>query len=179
MIDLLSTLQSVLRKADFTTRLASIDGSSVVCFEDETVMGFGMVFSDPGDLLARWRVMEMSLLVRYAPGLRAAGEKAWNVYCIFLCGASADSSQNRQVGWIEEDLERTRKIAACGLASREDLVRALMPILPLQYQPVLRAEDVTERLHRHILSVAPKASDVALDEAVPAAEVVRLLGGSV
>ncbi len=179
MIDVLSTLQGVLREAGFTTRLVSLDRFSVVCFEDGALMGFGVVLSNPGELLAEWRAAEMSLLTRYAQALRAAGDKAWNVYCVFLCGASADPEQIRQVQGIEEDLERTRKIAACGLATREDLVRALLPVLPLQYQPALRAEDVTERLQRRIRTIAPRASDVALDEAVPAAEVVRLLGGPV
>lgn len=176
MIDVLSTMQVVLREAGFTTRLTSIDRSSIVCFEDDVLTGFGCVFTDPGSLLTRWKATEMSLLTRYAPSLRAAGEKAWNVYCIFLCGPAADSNQGRQVRWIEEDLDRTRKVAACGLASRDDLVRALLPVLPLQYQPVLRAEDVTERLRTRIRTIAPRAADVVLDESVSAAEVVRLLG---
>ncbi len=177
MIDVLSTMQVVLREAGFTTRLTSIDRSPIVSFEDDTLIGFGCVFEDPGALLARWRTTEMSLLTRFAAGFRTAGEKAWNVYCVFLCGSAADSIQDRQVRWIEEDLERTRKVAACGVASREDLLRALLPVLPLQYQPVLRAEDVTERLQTRIRTIVPRASHVVLDQAVSPAEVVRLLGG--
>lgn len=177
MIDVLSTMQVVLREAGFTTRLTSIDRSSIVCFEDDTLIGFGCVFDGPSSLLTRWKATEKSLLTRYAARFRIAGEKAWNVYCVFLCGSAANSIQNRQVRWIEEDLERTRKVAACGLASREDLLRALLPVLPLQYQPVLRAEDVTERLQTRIRTIAPRASDVVLDQAVSPAEVVRLLGG--
>lgn len=176
MINLLSTMQVLLREAGFNTRLTSIDRYSVVCFEDDTLMGFGWIFDNSDELLSRWKAAEMSILTRYAPGFRVAGEKAWNVYSVFLCSLGAGPSQNRQVRWIEEDLERTRKIAACGLASREDLIRALLPILPLQYQPTLRTEDVTDRLQRRIRTIAPKASDVALDETVAPAEVVRLLG---
>lgn len=176
MIDVLSTLQVVLQEAGFTTRLTSIDRSSIVCFEDDTLMGFGCAFEDPSGLLTRWKATEMSLLRRYAPSLCAAGEKAWNVYCLFLCGAAADPIQNREVRWIEEDLDRTRKIAACGVASREDLKRALLPVLPLQYQPVLRPEDVTERLQARIRTIAPRASQVVLNEAVSVVEAVRFLG---
>ena len=178
MIDLLSTMQVVLREAGFITHLASIDRFPIVQFEDDTLIGFGCIFKDPDELLTRWKATEMSLLKRYAASFRAAREKAWNVYCIFLCGSGADPAQNRQVRWIEEDLERTRKVAACGVASREDLMRALLPILPLQSQPVLQVEATTERLQRRIRAIAPKASDVALDESVAAAEVVRLLGDS-
>src|SRR5436189_3537858 len=131
MIDLLSTTQGVLREAGFSTRLTAIDRSPVVCFEDDVLMGFGCIFEGPSDLLKGWRTAEMSLLTRYAASLRTAGDKAWNVYCIFLCGSAADSIQDRQVRWIEEDLERTRKLAGCGLASRDDVLRVLLPVLPL------------------------------------------------
>jgi hypothetical protein len=175
VIDILSTMQAMLREAGFATRLTSIERAPVLCFEDEDLMGFGRVFREPGDLLANWKTTETSLLRNQASSIRTAGEKAWNVYCLFLCSASADPIQNRQVRWIEEDLDHTRKIAACGLGSREDLLRALLPVLPLQYQPALRAEDVTERLLTRIRTIAPRASHVVLDEAVPAAEVARLL----
>lgn len=176
MIDVLSTLQVVLREAGFATRLTSIERTSIVSFEDDALLGFGCVFEDPSALLASWKSTEMSILTRYAPSIRAAGEKAWNVYSLFLCSAVADPIQSRQVRWIDENLERTRKIAACGLASRDDLLRALLPVLPLQYQPVLRAEDVTERLQTRIRTIAPRASRVVLDQAVSPAEVIRLLG---
>lgn len=176
MIDILSTMQALLREAGYTTRLTSIERASVLCFEDEDLMGFGRVFRDPGDLLANWKITETSLLRNQAPSIRTAGEKAWNVYCVFLCSGGVDPIQSRQVRWIEEDLDRTRKIAACGLGSREDLLRALLPVLPIQYRPVLRAEDVTERLLIRIRTIAPRASHVVLDEAVPAPEVSRLLG---
>ncbi len=176
MIDLTSTMQGVLREAGFTIRLISLDRSPVICFEDDTLIGFACTFDDPSSLLARWKSTETSLLKRHAGSLRAAGEKAWNVYCVFLCALAGDSVQSRQVRWIEEDLERTRKITASGLASREDLVRALLPLLPLQYQPELEPENVTQRLERRVRSIAPKASAIVLDASVSPAEVVRLLG---
>lgn len=176
MIDVFSALQVVLQEAGFTTHLVSIDRSSVVCFEDEVITGFGCVFEEPEHLLNRWNAMEISFLKRYAPSLRIAGEKAGNVYCVFLCSSPADPYQNRQVHWIEEDLNRTRKLAACGLASREDLVRALLPILPLQYQPVLKPDDVKERLRNRIRMISPKASDIILDESIAPSEAIRSLG---
>ncbi len=176
MIDVISTVQVVLREANFTTRLVSLDRSPVVCFEDDVISGFGRVFEDPEALLSGWRATEMSLLKFFASSFRFAGDKAWNVYCIFLCSRAADPIQNRQVRWVEEDLARTRKIAACGVGSRDDIVRVLLPILPLQQQPVLRAEDLTKRLETRIRTIAPKASAVVLDEEVSPAEVARLLG---
>lgn len=176
MIDLLSTMQVMLQEAGFITRLTSMDRSSIICFEDDTVAGFGLVFDNPESLLEHWKSKETALLKRYAPSFRVAGEKAWNVYCLFLCTTPADLIQSREIRWIEEDLERTRKIAACGVGSREDLVRALLPVLHLQYQPKLRPEDVTERLQSRIRYILPKASHIVLDQSVSPVEVVKVLG---
>ena len=176
MSDLLSNMQIVLGEAGFTTQLISIDRSSGVCFENDSVMGFGSILEKPEEILMKWKDIETSLLTRYAPNFRAAGEKAWNVYTIFLCSLAPLSEVARQIRWIEEDLQRTRKIAVCGIASREDMIRALMPILPIQQQPILELEDATERLQRRIKTIAPKAANLVLDESVPVAEAVRLLG---
>lgn len=179
MIDLLSNMQVVLQDAGFTTRLGANAESPIVCFENESLIGFGSIFNDPADLLSRWKEVEEALLVRYSLSFRRAGDKAWNVYSVFLCGLAADASLSRQVRWIEEDLHRTRKVTGCGLTSREDMVRALLPLLPIQQQPILQIEDTTERLNRRIRTIAPRAADVVLDESVLPSEVVRLLGGPV
>jgi hypothetical protein len=71
---------------------------------------------------------------------------------------------------------RSPALPACGIGTRDELVRVLLPLLPIQYQPLLRAEDVTERLERRIVAIAPKAAHVALDETVSPVEVIRLLG---
>jgi hypothetical protein len=176
MIDVLSTVQVTLNEAGFITHLTIVDQNSIVCFEDDILTGFCCIFENPEMLLASWKSLQMSLLMRYAPNLRAAGEKAWNVYCVFLCRSAVSPDHRRQVRWIEEDLERTRKITGCGLASREDVVRCLLPVLPIQHQPLIRAEDVTQRLRTRIQSIVPKASEIVLDESIAPVEVVRLLG---
>jgi hypothetical protein len=75
-------------------------------------------------------------------------------------------------------LERTRKIAACGLSNRDEIVNALLPLLPIQRQPLLDSEDfdLTQRLRKRITMIAPEAANSALDDTVTPAEVVRLLG---
>lgn len=176
MIDLLSTSQILLRDADFTVRLNSVGHVPVVCFEDNALLGFCSAFEQPQELIDGWKAFEREILTRFAPSIRTAGEKAWNVYCVFLCGASADAAQKRAISWIEEDLERTRKIAGCDIASREDLVRVLLPVLPVQYQPALQHEDLTARLQRRIADIAPQAAQALLDLDISATEAARLLG---
>jgi len=98
-----------------------------------------------------------------------------------FCSGHANEVELRQIRWIEEDLERTRKIAACGLTTRDDVVTALLPLLPLQYQPLLDSEDLdlTRRLRKRIATIAPTAANAALDDAVSPAEVVRILGAEI
>jgi hypothetical protein len=176
MTDVASSAQIILQEAAFETWLVAVDQYTAVCFEDNAVMGFVYVFDEPQALLLRWRSMETALLNRNAPRFREAEEKAWNIYSIFLCAKTASEEETREIRRIDEDLERTRKIAACGLAGHADIVAALLPILPIQHRPQLGSEDLTERLKRRIAAVAPAAVNVALDDKIPPAEVVRLLG---
>ena len=88
MTDLISTLQIVLQEAGYKTWLASVERLTTVCFEDEAIMGFACVFGDAKSLLDQWRTVEGALLNRYAPRLREAEDKAWNVYSVFLSAAS-------------------------------------------------------------------------------------------
>jgi hypothetical protein len=168
-------IQVVLQQASYRTWLAEAERLTIVCFEDDAVLGFVCIFDDPAILLQRWRSIETAFLVRYAGDLRTAGQKAWNAYSAFLSSGAADSVQARQIRWIEEDLERTRKLAATGVISRDDLVAALLPILPFQYQPRLDVEDLTQRLRKRITVIAPAAADAVLDHTVSATDVVRLL----
>lgn len=176
MIDLLSTSQMLLRDAGFTVRLSSVGRRPVVCFEDNALFGFCSAFDQTAELIQGWKGFETEILNRFAADIRAAGEKAWNVYCVLLCSGAGDAREKRAVSSIEEDLERTRKVSACEIASREDLVRVLLPLLPLQYQPALQHEDLTARLQKRIADIAPQAAHAILDVDIPVVEAVRLLG---
>jgi hypothetical protein len=178
MTDLRSPVQIVLQDAGYETWLSSVGGEPVIVFEDDAVMGFACIFANVSSLLQRWYDMETAVLTTHASALQRGGDKTWNVYCVFLCSGGADRNQAREVRWIEEDLERTRKIAACGLTNREQIVAALLPLLPFQYRPVLDSEefDVNQRLKKRISDIASGAASAALDSSVPASEVVRILG---
>lgn len=178
MTDLKSSLQVVLQDAGYDTWLVSLDDLEAIGFEDDAAMGFAYVFENAATMLTRWRELETKLLTRHALSLQKAGEKTWNIYSVFLCAELASPDQLREIRWIEEDLERTRKITGCGLTSTSDVVTALLPLLPLQYQPSLDSEDfdLTQRLLKRIGNIAPAATHAALDTRVSPSEVVRLLG---
>ena len=130
-MDLPSSVQVILQEAGYRTWLTSVDHLTTICFEDEAIMGFVSTFKEPKELLEQWHRIETALLARHATGLRRAEDKAWNVYSVFLCSASGSEIQTREVRSIEENLELTRKIAAAGLPSHDDIVRALLPVLPI------------------------------------------------
>jgi len=176
MSDILSMLQGVLQEGGYRTWLTPIDKRVTVCFEDDSVMGCAMPFDDPSTLLATWRSAETAFLLHYAERLRRAGEKAWNVYSVFVTTGKTDAADTRAIRSIEEDLERTRKIAATGVDHREALVGALLPLLPLQQRPVLDQEDVAARFRRRVLAIASSAADIVLDESVSPKDVARRLG---
>jgi len=178
MTELRSRVQVVLQDAGYHTWLSSVNLETVIVFEDDSVMGFVCIFDDAASMLARWRDMETALLGAHASALRRGREKTWNVYCVFLSSAVADKAQTREIRWIEEDLERTRKLSACGLISRDHVLTALLPLLPIQYQPVLDSEefDVSQRLRKRIADIAPGATSAVLDDAVSPAEIARMLG---
>jgi hypothetical protein len=174
-MDLASTVQIILQEAGYRTWLTTQDSVRAIGFEDSALMGFVVLFQKPHDLLENWSTTETKLLSRHAAALRKAEEKAWNVYSVLLCAAAATEEQTGQVRQIEENLERTRKIAACNLAGHDDVVTALLPILPIQYHPRLEGDDLTERLRNRIATFAPAAADAALDDSVAPAEVAELL----
>ena len=176
MIDIQSAMQVLLKEARFDTRPTELNGQWIIQFEDDSLVGFCCEFPDPASMLENWHEREEAILRKYAASFRSAGEKAWNVYCVFLSQKAPSESEERAVRWIEENLERTRKLAACGINTRQALSNAILPLLPIQYQPSLDREDTTERIIRRVGSIAPRAANVVLDNAVPATEVVRVLG---
>jgi hypothetical protein len=111
-----------------------------------------------------WRETEATMLARYAAQFRAAGDKAWNVYSVFITEARASEGERREVRWIEEDLERTRKITGTSVVTREEVVKALLPLLPIVAKPLLAPEDSRQRLLRRIEVIAPRVLDCPSSE---------------
>lgn len=169
----ISNVHLVLQAAGYNTWDATAGDVPVVAFEDDAVMGFACVFDSAATLLAGWPQAETILLSRYAAQLRRAGEKAWNVYCALLATARATDDERRQVRWVEENLERTRKVTATGVLTRDDVVTALLPLLPIVSKPILPQEEPTQRLQRRISSLAPSIEEIALDPKVSPRDVVR------
>lgn len=170
-----SQVHAVLQEVGFTTWDTSHVSHETIEFEDTALIGFAAIFATPEQLLSEWRAIETSFLAKHAARLRLAGDKAWNVYCALLCTGRGGDEARRATRWIEENLERSRKITACEVQTRDDVITALLPLLPIVSQPVLEAEDPSERLRRRITSIAPGVEIAALDTDIPPEDVARML----
>src|SRR5438067_237143 len=96
-MNLSSQVQIVLQDAGYRTWLDAIEAGTAICFEDDSAIGFVFIFETPRTLIERWRNIENVLLVRNAGLLRKAGDKAWNVYSVFLTAAHADEVEQRAI----------------------------------------------------------------------------------
>lgn len=167
----------VLQDAKFSTRNEEVQQRKILCFEDDAIIGFACSFATGAELLTHWKEAELSALRHFGPSLKNAQDKAWNVYTVLFCALVANTEERRQIQWLEEDMELTRKIIGCRISTQDELIQTILPILPLQQQPLLQSEDVTSRLRIRIESIAPNAADLVMNDAVPPNDVIRFLAG--
>jgi hypothetical protein len=162
MIHLLSTSLGILEESGYTVRLFRQQSLDVLRFEDDSLMGCIFDFPNPTALLSSWRDAEDGFLRANANRFRLAGEKAWNVYCVFLTALDDDERKRREIKRIEEDLNRTRKLAIAGVSNKQLLTDALLPLLSLQQKPVLETENYEERLRRRLArTISPLVENAA------------------
>jgi hypothetical protein len=175
MTEILSTSLGVLQENHYVTRLLQLESVDFLSFEDESIMGCVLDFPDAESLLSSWRRWEEAFLRANANRFRLAGEKAWNVYCVFLTSADADEKRRREVKWIEEDLDRTRKLAMCGVSNKQLLVDALLPLLSLQHKPALENESYEQRLRRRLARTVSPLVENAADTNTTVDEIAKIL----
>jgi hypothetical protein len=144
-------------------------------FENETVLGFVLVFPTPGALLQTWKLRSDEAIQHKQFQLRAAGEKAWNTYIVLLAEEEAERGQIASLTLIEEDLLATRKIARAGVASERQAQSALLSLLPLQSAPVLESVDMEAEIRARGSDVSDAALRAFLSDADEAL-VLQVLG---
>jgi hypothetical protein len=138
-----------------------------------SVMGFIHAYPTAQALLDSWSKDQQMVLARHSAALRAAGQKAWNVYSIFLTQEPAPQAQ-RAADQIEEDFSLTRKIARTSVRTPEDIEKALLPLTSVRAQPLLGESKLEDRL-RQKLKDLPESAVTAFFGPVPAEEVARIL----
>jgi hypothetical protein len=113
-MDIPTQAEIVLRDALYETWPWSGGPVPTICFEDPTLVGFLHIFPSAESLLKGWEKAQESALGRHAVALRSAGNKAWNVYSVFLA-EKGGPELNRRFERIEEDFSLARKIARANI----------------------------------------------------------------
>lgn len=144
-MDITQEVILLLREADYRVR-ENFDGMSSLYFEDSTIMGFASIEASYDDIVANWKSRQDEFLRANARRLRSAALKAWNAYSIFLTSAACSEEGKSNLFSIEEDFQGTRKIARSGILMRDDVERALYPILPVRNIAPLQLGDPLVRL---------------------------------
>jgi hypothetical protein len=176
-MDIETQAEILLREAGYETWPWGGGPVPVVCFENEAVVGFIHVFGTSDGLLEDWQKAQEVTLARHAPALRLAGEKAWNVYSVFIAG-DGPGARMRDIEQIEEDFRQTRKIARAGVQTGSDLTKVLLPLLPIISQPVIAGTDYQARLQTRLKDVSPEAVAAFLGP-IEAADVARILAETI
>jgi hypothetical protein len=167
--------EAVLARAGFTCWQSQLGPMPTLGFEDASLMGFVFEFPTAQAIVDGWREAEQKMINQHAHAFRRAGDKAWNVYSVFLTTNEATKAECRQLRLIEEDLEQTRKLTGAGQASEVATAEALLPILPISTKPQLGTFDADARLARRLDALVPGISNLLLDDAVEAVQVLQHL----
>ena len=154
MSRLVDDVRTVLEAASFTTLWFRPD-SSVLYFEDGTIMGHVHVLASGEEIVQTWEFLQDDFLRRNASQLLADPTKAWNLYTILLASQTSPVDLARKLLSIEDDFRGTRKIARAGVITKRDVAGALTPILPLQNVSSVALIDANGRLAKRLHSVAP------------------------
>ena len=157
MLRLLDDVRAVLHAEAFTTLLLRPD-SSVLYFEDSTVMGHVHVLASAEEILQTWEALQDTFLQRNATRLLVDPTKAWNLYTVLIASQTPPPDLDRALSSLEDDFRGTRKLARAGVLTKPDIATALAPILSFQNVSSVTLIDANIRLTERLHSVSPLLS---------------------
>jgi hypothetical protein len=174
-MQLLETLGALLQRVEY--KVARLQAARpCISFEDQNILGVAVQFSSANELLENWEQEQDSFLQRNALALRRAGSKSWNVYSVFLA-AEASQAEYLRGTLIEEDFRGSRKIVAMNLKTEADILRAVLPLLPIQNNVQARQENVRQLLLERLdLSLQAKESIAAGASATDLVKILSTFG---
>jgi len=174
-MQLIDTARGILESAGYETT-ASQAASDGFVFEDANIYGFLAVLTGP-QVVSEWEERQDAFVRQQAAVLSRVPSKAWNVYAVFLTSDSCTREMKHDFAIIEEDFRSARKIARCGVRTREALQRALAPLLPLQYAQPIAPVDIGDRLTSDP-AIPDDLRDMVERGVAPAQIATRLLEGA-
>jgi hypothetical protein len=144
-MNILYEAQIILERAGYKIDLDEVSQRKLF-FEDDCLLGFVSVYENLSEIIDKWEEDQDFFLQNNALKLRHEPYKAWNAYSVFLAQEKGSSEMKRKIFEIEEDLRGTRKIVGESIDSREELIRCLFPLLPIQRAIKLDFEPMSIRL---------------------------------
>lgn len=165
MTKLIDQASQLLEGAGFDVQQVELDGIPARVFENDTLLGFAFAYDTAGELIARWLSDTDGIVKQRQFQLRAAGIKAWNTYVLLLAHNRAGYAEAVALSSIEEDLAGLRKIARAGCMHSSDVLRALLPLMPLQSAPVLDAVDSKEEMRQRTTELSSRIVEAFLSAA--------------
>lgn len=157
-------VQETLTEGGYDVMMSDTSGKPITLFENDSLLGFVFVFSNPSTLLEQWRETSQSVIKTKQFALRRAEQKAWNTYLVLLAETPANYGQKIKLSEIEEDLVGTRKIAAAGIANGQAIQDALLPLLPLQSAPRIDSVDMSSEIRLRTSELPVALMDAFLNE---------------
>lgn len=176
MPSIVPEIRSIMELAGFAT-FAPRPDSSFLYFEDVSVMGHVHVLETAELIVQTWEAIQDDFLRNNAPRFAKDATKAWNLYTVLLSTEAASADMAPMLFAIEEDFRGTRKIARSGVVSRDDILVALGPLLPLNNLVSVGPTDARQRLLDR-LGAANPALKLVLTESRPDAIVAALTSGA-
>jgi hypothetical protein len=167
---LLDQTAAILQRVGYSLNFFSHKRPSF-SFEDNQVIGFATEFSSPAELHDLWQTEQDEFLRKNTFTLRKAGHKSWNIYFVLLC--VSDSDDPGVARDIEEDFRGARKIVVMNPTGESGLLRALLPLLPIQNSVQARDENVRDLLFER-LDLPAEIKD-ALRSGVSTAELIKMV----
>jgi len=164
--------RSILEDAGYITAVPDQD-SLMFYFEDNSLLGFIVIHERSETILDHWEEQQDSFLRHHAMRLRREPNKAWNVYSIHLTSDKPRTEVSGQLFQIEEDFRGTRKLVRAGIETKSDLLRALLPLLPIQNLIAVQPEDAYENLRERLATQNSSLAGILGDTQVH--ELVALL----
>lgn len=161
-MDLVKDTEILLRDAAYVTRQWAGSDVPMISFENETIIGFVHFFDSSDRLLREWESIEDKALKKFRFSIKSAGQKAWNVYSVFLSSDQQKDESQISLTNIEENFRETRKIARDGVDSFEGIRAALLPLLPIQNSPLLDEVNFVERLSANLGEIHRDGADAFL-----------------
>lgn len=142
---LLDEVRSVLEGEGYQTYAPEPD-ASFFYFEDLSVIGQVQTPDTANEIIEHWESVQDTFLRTNAPKFLRDATKAWNLYTVMLTTDPGDKTVPARLFAIEEDFRGTRKIVRAGVLSRDDILSALAPLLPLQRLLVVGRPQARQRL---------------------------------